>query len=54
MVVSDVDADTGVDDIVTPDPQLSLSALLLDLDNIDDAAVAPLRVVSAKVGAENV
>ena len=54
MVVSDVEADTGVDDIVTPDPPLFLSTLPLDLDNIDVAMVAPLRVVSAKVGAEHI
>ena len=57
LVVSDIDADAAVDDIVAPDPPLFLPAFPLDLDDINDidvAVVAPLRVVPTDVGAENV
>ena len=53
-VVSDVDADANVDDIVAPDLPIFLPLDLDGIDDIDVAPVAPLRNIPADIGTENV
>ena len=54
IVVSDVDADAAVDDIVAPDQPPFLPLALDAVEDIKVAAVAPLHVIQTDVGAENV
>ena len=53
-VVSDVDADAPEDDLVAPDQPLFLPLDLDAIEDVDVATVAPLRVLPADVGVENV
>ena len=54
IVVSDVDADAAEDDLVALDQPLFLPLDLDAIEDVDVATVAPLRVLLADVGAENV
>ena len=54
IVVSDVDADAAKDDLAALDQPLFLPLDLDAIEDVDVATVAPLRVLPADIGAENV